>query len=205
MGAHALKPDWAEVDPVLCLVGEGGAPDQIESRPALPDQVRACTIIRVLLIEDDPIAAKQVLESLALADGTWFDVVQVSGISDARAQLNQGHFDVVLIDVAVSRRRSIGGFLRMIESWHKLPVVVLTGIRRRVQCEKLATLPIIRDGHRTRELIRSIHFAIGAHANSMCFVGANDAVPPASNDDSEFPQAVLGSERTSKAPHLRIC
>jgi len=83
---------------------------------------------KVLLIEDDPEAARLVRQMLAYARGASFDLECVDQLSAAFEHLGSGGFDVVLLDLDLRNSQGHDALARIFAQAPNVPVIVLTGI-----------------------------------------------------------------------------
>lgn len=83
--------------------------------------------IRVLLVEDSATDALIVEEELGHRADTPFSVVQVAQLSEALAQLETEHFDVVLLDLGLPDSCGFETFVRLHHAAPEVPIVVLSG------------------------------------------------------------------------------
>ena len=83
--------------------------------------------VKVLLVEDSPSDAALLQESLLEADHGQFQVTHVQTLAQGLAQLRQGRFDVLLLDLSLPDCTGRDTFLRARAGAPEMPIVVLTG------------------------------------------------------------------------------
>ncbi|MDQ3698136.1 MAG: diguanylate cyclase [Gemmatimonadota bacterium] len=87
----------------------------------------------ILLIEDDPIAARFVRDAVsrpdpaAVAIGEPFELVHAEQLAPALLRLEQGQVDVVLLDLSLPDSDGLETLTRLRQHSRDVPVVVLTG------------------------------------------------------------------------------
>ncbi|HEX6938724.1 MAG TPA: response regulator [Longimicrobiales bacterium] len=81
--------------------------------------------IRILLVEDEPRAARRIREGLAMAESPRFVVVQVGLVVDALAELDASAFDLVLLDLSLPDASGAGAFVRLYAAAPDVPVLIL--------------------------------------------------------------------------------
>lgn len=83
--------------------------------------------IQVLAIEDDPSLSFVLEEALEHADRTEIDVVMVSTLEEALAQLGERDFEVILLDLSLPDSEGPQTYSAVRAAAEGTPVVVLTG------------------------------------------------------------------------------
>ena len=82
--------------------------------------------ITIMLVEDSPSDAALLRESLEGREPGQFQFTHVETLAGAKAQLGEGHFDVLLLDLSLPDSSGQETFLRMRAAAPDLPIVVLT-------------------------------------------------------------------------------
>jgi DNA-binding response OmpR family regulator len=98
-----------------------------EKRPHLtvvPTGPRATSI---LLVEDNPGDARLLLEALTEASAA-FQLTHVGRLADARYELSEQPFDLVLLDLSLPDSNGLETFTRLHVAAPHVPFVVLTGL-----------------------------------------------------------------------------
>ncbi len=83
--------------------------------------------IQVLLIEDDPNAARLITEYLHQAQGARFEVHTAGWLAAGCERLSQGGIDIVLLDLSLPDGEGLDALERLLAAAPDVPVVVLTG------------------------------------------------------------------------------
>jgi DNA-binding response OmpR family regulator len=81
----------------------------------------------VLLIDDDPVDARLVLEYLDDAAPGRFQLVWVTHISDALMEIGAKKFDAILLDLYLPDASGTQGYTRLAKAAPQVPIIVLTG------------------------------------------------------------------------------
>src|SRR5688500_15045928 len=84
--------------------------------------------IRILLVEDNPGDARLLREFLREAHNLPFDLVHVERLADARAKLDEGGADIILLDLSLPDAHGIESVEQMLEAAGESPIIVLTGL-----------------------------------------------------------------------------
>jgi pilus assembly protein CpaE len=84
-------------------------------------------VLRVLLVEDNPVSAQLVKAMLAHADTSVFDIKTAESLMDALDLLGKGRFDVILLDLSLPDSDGIGTLTTIRVHAPHVPVLVLTG------------------------------------------------------------------------------
>ena len=84
--------------------------------------------MKLLLVEDNPADARLLRELLKEPPAGGFQVEHVTSLTAALAQLGQGVFDVVLLDLGLPDSQGLQTLTLAQEAGHELPIVVLTGL-----------------------------------------------------------------------------
>ncbi len=121
----------------------------------------------LLLVEDNPGDARLFIEALRDVQADDFEVTHVECFGDARKQLEERSFDVILLDLGLPDAEGLGMVGVLTEQAPQVPVVVLTGRND----ERLA-VDAVRSGAEDYlikgqmegpVLVRSIRYAIERH------------------------------------------
>ncbi len=120
--------------------------------------------VRVLLIEDTLAEADLIRDMLAHAPNTDFEVEHVQRLSKAWPKLDEGGFDVVLLDLNLPDSDGLSGF----ESVHRaapwLPVIIFTNVQDEEVAAKAVRFGaqdyLIKRDVDTNLITRSIRYAI---------------------------------------------
>jgi len=89
------------------------------------------TLFRILLVEDNPGDADLVREALASASDR-VEIAHVDSLAKARARLEAGSVDVVLLDLSLPDATGLQGVERLHQAAPSVPIVVLTGLKDEV-------------------------------------------------------------------------
>jgi DNA-binding response OmpR family regulator len=84
-------------------------------------------VIRVLLVEDDAMAAAQMQEALRRSDAGPFQLTHVDCLHAALQHMGNGHTDVVLLDLNLPDSRGLDTVRQAHAAASSVPLVVLTG------------------------------------------------------------------------------
>lgn len=84
-------------------------------------------LIKVLLIEDNRIEARQTQHWLSAAKGDHFEVECVEQLQQGLDRLSRGGLDIVLLDLNLPDSRGIETFVKLHDKFPEIPIVVLTG------------------------------------------------------------------------------
>jgi Flp pilus assembly CpaE family ATPase len=151
--------------------------------------------VRVLLVEDNRIEARQTQQWLANAREMTFEVETVDRLATALERLSRGGIDIVLLDLNLPDSRGLETFDTLYEQVVEVPVVVLTGEHDEeigiVAVEKGAEDYLVKQQVDPLRLPRVLQFAVarrgvhleqlkkslgGASARYLGFVGAKGGV-----------------------------
>lgn len=196
MGA-ALKLDLDRIPTPLRLVGST-APNVAEGK--------APTVVKLLLIEQDALAARRVRRSLEQVDSQRFDVVHVETL-DAALTSEAGHrFDVILFDLSQQDANGIEGFLRMKTTWGDVPVVVLTAHNDQFVGARAmmagASGHLLKGRVDARGLMRSIRYAMQRPMSIGDISGRRVSRNPLHIARNDSQERIVPSARR---PSLRLC
>jgi diguanylate cyclase (GGDEF)-like protein len=88
----------------------------------------ARTVIKVLLVEDNPGDARLIRQMLAEASATVFDLNHVEELRDAFKCLKEEDYDVVMVDLSLPNVRGTKTVDEIQSEFPKVPIVVLSGL-----------------------------------------------------------------------------
>ncbi len=121
-------------------------------------------LINILLVEDEPGDAELLRITLRTARECRFDVTHVMTLADARLQLSENTFDVIMLDLSLPDSTGLETVKAGREMAGKSPIIVLTG---RTDFEfALSVLDagasdyLLKEDIRAGELVRVIRYAI---------------------------------------------
>jgi len=97
--------------------------------------------IKVLVVEDVPEDARKVREALSRVASVQFELTHVERLSETLRRLDEGYFDVVLLDLFLPDSKGLETFSKVQRQAEKVAVIVLTGL----DDEKLA-LRAVQEG-----------------------------------------------------------
>src|SRR3984885_16162935 len=84
-------------------------------------------VLKVLLVEDNPVSAQLAKAMLGHIDASAFDVQTAGSLMDALDLLGNGGFDVILLDLSLPDSDGIGTLTTIRVHAPHVPVLVLTG------------------------------------------------------------------------------
>ena len=120
--------------------------------------------VKVLLVEDNPGDTRLLQEMLAEVQSPGFDLTTVDLLEDATARLNQGSFDVVLLDLKLRDGSRVDTLNRIQDQAWKAPIIVLTGLDDPVvafwAADQGAQDYLVKGQIETDTLVTSITYAI---------------------------------------------
>lgn len=126
------------------------------------------SVIKILLVEDNPGDARLVKETLADAEGLDFQLTHVERLSEARKALGKDQFDVVLLDLMLPDKPRMGSLIEIHDQARRVPIVVLTGMDDDMveswSMEEGAQDYVVKGKYDQQSLVRSIRHAIQRHA-----------------------------------------
>jgi diguanylate cyclase (GGDEF)-like protein len=181
-----------------------------ESNIAVPESVS------LLLVGEDDVSAKRVLEVLSRPEGIRFDVTRVLHVDDAlsRLQIESESFDLLLLDLSLDESGALGSLLRARVVSHLVPIVVLSYERDETVALKAARLgaqDYLTKGEVTAPLMtRTLLHAIERHRmlrdlteakQRQHFLATRDSLTELPNRYSflaELQTALAGAERSGK-------
>jgi sigma-B regulation protein RsbU (phosphoserine phosphatase) len=121
-------------------------------------------LLRLLLIEDNPVDACVIRECLASTDEVSIELEHVRQLSTGLSRLKDGRFHAVVADLNLSDSEGIDTVIRIHAFDPRIPIVVLTGVD-----EKLVALQVVRAGAEDylckndlepKLLVRTIRYAV---------------------------------------------
>jgi Flp pilus assembly CpaE family ATPase len=152
-------------------------------------------LVKVLLVEDNRIEARQTQQWLANAKDGSFEVECVERLLIALDRLSRGGFDIVLLDLNLPDSRGLETFLTLHSQAPEVPIVVLTGeddeslgaaavekgaqdylVKHQVDGTKLARVlryAVVRQRAQGGPINKPKH---GKSARVICFLGAKGGV-----------------------------
>ncbi len=123
--------------------------------------------IGVLLVEDNPVDAMLLRETLATVPGVDFSLTQVVRLSEGQARLRSESYDVVLLDLGLPDSNGPETFTRLQRTNPSVPVLVLTGLSDEEvglrAMQEGAQDYLLKDQLQAPLLGRSIRYAIERH------------------------------------------
>jgi diguanylate cyclase (GGDEF)-like protein len=123
--------------------------------------------IRILLVEDNPGDARLLREYLSEADGSVFELVHVNSLATGIAKLDEGGFDIVLLDLTLPDSHGLETLRKVHTHMPGVPVVVLTGFSDETQAlravQEGAQDYLVKGTVDTHLLVRSMRYGIERH------------------------------------------
>ncbi|MBI5748600.1 MAG: response regulator [Nitrospinae bacterium] len=122
-------------------------------------------IIKVLLVEDNPGDVRLIQEMLKEGDYFRFKLTCVERLDEAMKQLDEGVFDVILLDLGLPDSQKLDTLRNVNRKVPDMPIVVITGI-----ADEMLGIEAVRDGAQDyltkgqtdrNLLIHSIRYSIG--------------------------------------------
>jgi PleD family two-component response regulator len=80
----------------------------------------------LLLVVEDDLTANRLNEMLTRPEGTRFEITQVLRVEEALLELQEAHFDAMLIDLSVQEAKELDSLMRARGPASSVPIVVLT-------------------------------------------------------------------------------
>ncbi len=124
-------------------------------------------LIKVLLVEDNPVDADLVGELLAEETPGRFAATHVERLSQALACLSEGEFDVVLLDLSLPDSQGLATLSRAQEEAPEAPIIVLSGADDEalaLSAVKAGAQDYLAKGQVDGQLLaRSMHYAMDRH------------------------------------------
>lgn len=85
-------------------------------------------LISVLLVEDNPADARLIREVVREVEGSQIVLTHVDTLAAALTRLNEGRFDLVMLDLSLPDAEGLQTLVRTHQSAPAVPIVVLTGL-----------------------------------------------------------------------------
>lgn len=82
--------------------------------------------VRLLLVEEDDLAAKRLFQVLDRPDGSRFDITRCMSVDEALVKLQHESYDVLLLDLSIDEGDGLGSLMRARVATASVPIVVLT-------------------------------------------------------------------------------
>ena len=121
------------------------------------------TVIRVLLVEDNPGDAR-LIQELFKEGVDRFDLTVATTVKDAMLALEEVHFHVTLLDLTLPDSRGIDTFHRLYSHSPQVPLIVLSGLDDEslaIETVKAGAQDYLVKGHVDRHtLVRAVHYGI---------------------------------------------
>lgn len=125
------------------------------------------SLIRVLIVEDDPEFATMLRVILTEAHVGQFDPAIVRSLEEAVTQLKKSEFDILLLDLFLPDSEGHNTFLKILDQIPDTPIVVVTGLDDRavaIQCVREGAQDYLVKGDLdVNQLVRSLLYAIERH------------------------------------------
>jgi two-component system, cell cycle sensor histidine kinase and response regulator CckA len=86
------------------------------------------SLVKVLLVEDNPIDARVLRNSLAKVDGQSFGITHVDSLQKALLELASESYDVILLDLSLPDAHGLETFTSVQQTASGVAIVVLTGL-----------------------------------------------------------------------------
>ncbi len=124
-------------------------------------------VIRVIVIEDNPVDAMVIKESLGVQKNHHFDLVFFSNLDDGIHYLINNKMDICLLDLLLPDSHGIDTFQRLHDSILQIPIVILSSVN-----DENIALQAVREGAQDylikgsvdgRFLARTLYYAIERH------------------------------------------
>lgn len=120
--------------------------------------------VKILLVEDSPSDARLLQQGLMEVPGALFTVTWVERLTDAIKKLGEQTFDVGLLDLTLPDSSGPATFMRILEAFPGLPIVVLTGAADETAGTDAIRLGVqdylVKGAADGRAVARSIRYAI---------------------------------------------
>jgi diguanylate cyclase (GGDEF)-like protein len=150
----------------------------VHNEIAVNEPIETATSLSLLLVEEDDRAAKRLFEVLNRPEGTRFDITMVGCVEEALAKLQDGDYDVLLLDLAVHEGHGLDSLLRARVAARHIPIVVLTYHKDEALALKAARAgaqDYLTKGEVTPELItRTLLHAVERHRMLRDLIDAQD-------------------------------
>ncbi len=123
--------------------------------------------VRLLLVAEDAVSARRICEILGRPGGKSFEITHVPRVEDALEQLQDGGFDVMLLDLSIQEGYGLDSLFRARVATRSIPVVVLTYQRDEelaVRAVRTGAQDYLAKGEVTPELLsRTLLHAVERH------------------------------------------
>lgn len=122
------------------------------------------TLLRILLIEDNPGDARLLQEYLCEAENFRCELVQVERLAQAFEIGGQNRFDIIFLDLTLPDSRGLASIAKLQEVIPNVPIIVLTGLS-----DERTAVEAVRQGAQDyllksqisgRDLARAVRYAI---------------------------------------------
>lgn len=125
------------------------------------------SLIKILLIEDNPGDARLLQELLGEVTIVQFQLKRVDRLSQGIELLHQESFDLVLLDLSLPDSQGLDSFIRLRDRIPRVPIVVITGLNDEtlaLRAVQEGAQDYLLKGQLTSDLLaRSIRYAIERH------------------------------------------
>lgn len=125
------------------------------------------SLMRVLIVEDDPEFATMLRVILTEAHIGQFDPALVRSLDEAVTKLKGSEFDIVLLDLFLPDSEGHKTFVKILEQIPDTPIVVVTGLDDKavaIQCVREGAQDYLVKGDlEVNQLVRSLLYAIERH------------------------------------------
>lgn len=136
----------------------------MKQAPSIANFRMSQRLITLLLIEDNPGDARLLQELLAEVTTVEFDLVQAQSLRQGIAELMQGNFDAVLLDLSLPDSQGLDTLTQTQQQAPRVPIVVLTGFADEglaVRAVQSGAQDYLVKGQVSSELlVRSLRYAI---------------------------------------------
>ncbi len=124
-------------------------------------------LIKVLLIEDNRVEARQTQQWLGEANDGFFEVTWVEQLKQGLERIAAGGIDIVLLDLNLPDSQGLETFVKLHDQEPDIPIVVLTGEYDEAigtsAIEKGAQDYLIKTQANSASLAHVLHYALGRH------------------------------------------
>lgn len=122
------------------------------------------SILKILIVEDNPGDARLIKETLKDVNGTSFDLDHVDRLSHGLERLVKGGIDLILLDLSLPDSHGLETYERFRAAAEGLPIVVLTGLdNEEISMEAIALGAqdyLVKTHMDSHSLSRSIRYSI---------------------------------------------
>ncbi|MCH8349810.1 MAG: response regulator [Chloroflexi bacterium] len=148
------------------------------------------TLLKILLVEDDPADARLIHRTLLQSDRVRFDLTHVLRLSDALGRLRDETFDVILLDLGLPDSWGPDTFRETHNQASNVPTVILTGLDVQsfaIEAMQMGAQDYLIKGHiDTHVLESSIRYSIERKRLEYETNAAREAALEAKRTTSEF-------------------